>query len=99
MDALYLEKDMDEVRSYLGQDLMEANAIEHYGAVRGGYASTLAEPRMNLTGDPWFSDGLRLVLFISPEPVPPNKIRVVDWVLPEGDAGEGMEELVDPAGP
>jgi hypothetical protein len=36
-------------------------------------------PRQNLTGDPYFTDGLRLVVFLAPEPVAAEKVRNLGW--------------------
>jgi hypothetical protein len=33
----------------------------------------------HLTGDPYFSDGLRLVIILSSEPVAPEKVRNPGW--------------------
>ena len=39
-------------------------------------------PKGNLTGDPWFSDGHRAVLWVSSEPVDIHEIRVLPWRHP-----------------
>ena len=33
----------------------------------------------NLTGDPYYTDGLRVVLFLSTTPVPPSAVHFDDW--------------------
>ena len=53
------------------------------GAPRKGVvAATIEEPGNNLTGDPYFTDGYRLVLWVSSQPVAIDDIEVVDWEDP-----------------
>ena len=40
------------------------------------------DPRANLTGDPYFTDGFRLVLWLSDDPVPLTDVEVIDWRIP-----------------
>ena len=56
---------MDESRDYVVEDLLEAQRIDEVGYVDGVGACTPAEPRRNLTGDPYFSDGRRAVIRLS----------------------------------
>ena len=49
-------------------------------------AATPDAPRGNLTGDPYFTDGLRAVLFLSEERTPLERLRYIEWeepVVPE----------------
>jgi hypothetical protein len=39
-------------------------------------------PRTNLTGDPYFTDGLRLVLFISDKPTDAADVDYLEWEEP-----------------
>ena len=86
-----IDGDLNEARTFLGQDLAYAHGIEAYGVVRGGYVSTLENPRMNLTGDPYLTDGYRTVLFIAENEVAPNDIVFLDWETP-GSLEEAVEE-------
>ncbi len=60
-----IDPDVDETREYLLEDLAYAQAIEAYGYVGGVGPAPVEAPRGNLTGDPYFTDGRRLVLFVS----------------------------------
>lgn len=67
---------VDRDRDYLLQDLLMAGAVSAFGYVDGVGPSGPADPRTNLEGDPYFTDGRRLVLqtripppFPGPEPV------------------------------
>ncbi|MGH6920318.1 MAG: LssY C-terminal domain-containing protein [Geminicoccaceae bacterium] len=74
-----IDPDVDAERWYLAQDLASVSALSKYGLVGGVGVSTLTEPRVNAGGDPYFTDGLRAVLFIASEPVPITGIEWLDW--------------------
>ncbi len=40
------------------------------------------EPRHNLTGDPYFTDGFRLVMWLTSKPVSIVQIEFLDWEIP-----------------
>jgi hypothetical protein len=49
------------------------------------FFSTLAaydNPSGNLTGGPWFSDGYRIVLWVSSEPVSIDDVDFLEWRSP-----------------
>jgi hypothetical protein len=37
---------------------------------------------MNLVGDPFYTDGLRAVLFFEPRPYTLSDIEILDWEIP-----------------
>ena len=74
-----IDPDVDEARRYLVEDMVYSQAMRRIGFVRGVGASSKREPRANLTGDPWYSDGLRAVLFFEPRPYSLSEIVVLDW--------------------
>ena len=74
-----IDPDVDAERWYLAQDLASVNALSKYGLVGGVGVSTLNEPRVNAGGDPYFTDGLRAVLFIASERVPITDIEWLEW--------------------
>jgi hypothetical protein len=55
------------------------NALSKYGLVGGVGVSTMTEPRVNAGGDPYFTDGLRAVLFIASEPAPITDVEWLEW--------------------
>lgn len=77
-----IDPDLDEARLYLIQDLLQAESVSALGYVKGGRASSLADPSDNLTDDIYISDGLRAVLFFSEEPTMAWEIELVDWEMP-----------------
>jgi hypothetical protein len=54
--------DVDESRDYLLADLSTSQALSGVGWVRGVGAASPEMPRRNLTGDRYYTDGLRVVL-------------------------------------
>ena len=75
-----IDPDVDETRDYLVQDMIASGNLAAVGYVTGVGAASEEAPRRNLTGDPYFTDGLRAVLFISGKPVPTNHINLIGWV-------------------
>jgi len=74
--------DVDFDRGYLLQDLLMSGLVERYGFVDGVGATRASAPRMNLTGDPYYTDGLRVVLFLSNQTTPLSEIERLPWELP-----------------
>jgi hypothetical protein len=74
-----IDPDVDAERWYLAQDLASVNVLAKYGLVGGVGVSTLNAPRVTAGGDPYFTDGLRAVLFIASHPVPIDNIEWLDW--------------------
>ena len=74
-----IDADVDETREYLLEDLAYAQSLAAYGYVQGVGAAPFDAPRGNLTGDPYFTDGRRVVLFVSDEPTDISEIRVIDF--------------------
>jgi len=61
-----IDPDVDEARDYCVEDLTLAGRVSAAGYVGGVGSSTRDQPCRNLTGDPWHSDGQRVVIMISP---------------------------------
>ena len=77
-----IDPDVDEARFYLLQDLLQGESLSRVGYVSAHHASTPDKPHRNAENDPYFTDGLRAVFFVSAEPVPIKQLRVLDWDLP-----------------
>ena len=73
-----IDANVDETREYLLEDLAYAQALAKFGYVRGVGEYLFDSPRGNLTGDPWFTDGLRVVLFLSGEQTDISEIEFLD---------------------
>jgi hypothetical protein len=77
-----IDPNVDDTREYLLENLGYSQSIEKFGYVGGVGEVPLNQPKGNLTGDPWFTDGYRLVLWVSSEPVPISEIQFLDWRRP-----------------
>ncbi len=77
-----IDPDVDETREFLLEDLAYAQALAKFAYVGGVGAASMDASRSNLTGDPYFTDGYRVVLWIASEPVAIDDIQVVDWRKP-----------------
>ena len=74
--------DVDFDRGYLLQDLMMSGFVERYGYAEGVGAASVSAPRANLTGDPYYTDGLRAVIFLSNQVTPLENIERLPWEVP-----------------
>lgn len=60
-----IDPNVDEARDYVMNDLLVGGRLAGLGFAPGVEPSTAAAPRRNLTGDPYFTDGLRAVAVLS----------------------------------
>lgn len=74
--------DVDEARGYLVADLFLSQVLNTIGWVKGVGVVEPDEPRHNLTGDPYYTDGLRVVLVLSDDLVDVRHIQRLDWEMP-----------------
>ena len=74
-----ISPDVDQDRFYLMQDLILSGAVTRFGFVRGVGASSMPDPRANLTGEHYLTDGLRLVLFLHEPHRSFDQIDFLDW--------------------
>jgi hypothetical protein len=77
-----ISSNIDEARHYITEDLVASNAVQKIGYVRGMEQVTRSAPRQNLTGDDYFTDGLRVVLFLEDRYTPLDQIKLLDWETP-----------------
>ncbi len=77
-----VDPDVDETREYLVENLAYSQALAKLAYVGGVSAAPIDEPRGNLTGDPYFTDGHRVVLWISSQPTDISDIEILQWGAP-----------------
>ncbi len=73
-----IDPDVDETREFLLEDMAYSQALEKFGYVGGVGPAPYDRPRGNLTGDPYFTDGRRVVMWIAGEQNSISDIEVVD---------------------
>ena len=84
--------DVDFDRAYLLQDVLMSEFVERYGYVDGVGAAPASAPRPNLTGDPYYTDGFRAVIFLSDKTLPLGDIERLSWETrsaPREEVGRG----------
>jgi hypothetical protein len=74
-----ISPEVGQDRLYLMQDLILSGAVSRFGFVCGVGASSVPDPRANLTGGPYLTDGLRLVLFVDEPRRTLDQIGFLDW--------------------
>lgn len=70
-----VDPDVDEARDYVLEDLLAAEHVDRAIYVGGVGACDERAPRANLTGDPYFTDGNRVVVALSKDRVTPRFVR------------------------
>ena len=93
-----IDPDVDEVRLGLIQDLLYSQALVKFGFVKGPDPAPPTRPHRNLTGDPYFTDGLRAVLVFERRPVALGETEVFEWERPGGAAIDAQAATVRPSG-
>jgi hypothetical protein len=77
-----IDPEVDEARNYLAQDLLASEFLYALAFAKGAVKAPQERPATNLTGDPYFSDGLRAVMLLSSQPVPEDHIELLKWEPP-----------------
>ena len=77
-----IDPEVDEARWYLAQDLATSQRVIQVGLAKGIGLSTEDKPQYNLLGDPYYTDGLRLVAIFTTEPTAYDEIDFLDWEEP-----------------
>jgi len=72
-----IDPNVDETREFLLENLAYAQALKKFGYVKGVGEVPRDQPRGNLTGDPWFTDGYRLVLWVTSVPTALSDLEVL----------------------
>ena len=74
-----IDPDVDEARIALAEDMAYSQALSELGFVKGVGAASKDNPRGNLTTDPYYTDGLRLVLAFERAPKSLTEIDFLQW--------------------
>jgi hypothetical protein len=77
-----IDPDVDETREFLLEDLAYSQSLLKFGYAGGVGAAPFDAPRGNLTGDPYFTDGYRVVLWVSSRPVDLADVEFLPWAQP-----------------
>lgn len=72
-----IDPDVDDSRNMLLLDLADARVVDAFGYLPGVGERAPDEPGLNLTNDPFFTDGYRLVLFMTETDVDWDEVRAL----------------------
>ena len=90
-----IDPDVDEARRYLVEDLAYSQALAILGYAKGVGAVGENAPQENLVGDPWFTDGLRAVMFFEPRPRALSDLEFLQWQTPPPAGASAKQGLAD----
>jgi hypothetical protein len=79
-----IDPDVDEARIALTEDLAYSQNLAAIGLVSGVGAATRDTPRKNLTRDPYYTDGFRIVLVFDTRTTSLDEIDFLPWEQPVG---------------
>lgn len=74
-----IDPDVDEARDYLLTDLFLSGRLATYGSRPGVGTATRNKPRFNYTEDPYYTDGDRSVMILSPKQLSLDEILEINW--------------------
>jgi LssY C-terminus len=74
-----VDPDVDEDRDYLVEEMSHSQGLERIGWVKGVGAAPPSAPRHMEDGSPFFTDGLRLVLWFADPPIALDEIQFLPW--------------------
>jgi hypothetical protein len=80
-----IDPDVDETRASLVQDFLFVQAVEAYMRAGGVGEASPEEPRRNLTGDIYFTDGYRAVMILTTEQ---TGLLDVEMLMPSDEQSE-----------
>lgn len=81
-NAYIIEPDVDEARLYQVQDLLYSQGLLKVGYVKGVGEAAISKPRLSLNQDYYFTDGQRIAMWVSSQPIPFEKVELLDWEVP-----------------
>jgi hypothetical protein len=90
-----IDPEVDLTREYLLHSLLAEGFVDRFGFVTGSRQAPSAQPAQNLMGDPYFSDGMRLLVILSPNPVPYSSVRSLGWEQSSAPVAEGQTKAAE----
>ena len=90
-----IDPEVDLTREYFLHSLLAEGLVGTFGFLSGSKAATRENPATNLTDDPYFSDGLRLVVDIAPDSIPYERVRSFVWEQSAPPVAEGQTDAAE----
>lgn len=87
-----IDPNLDEAREHVLQSLIANHSLSQFGFLPGAPRSTVDAPAFNLTDDPYFTDGNRLVIWVSGHrTVSPADVEYLQWGSSEDPTEEARQ--------
>jgi hypothetical protein len=77
--GVQLDPDINDGRNYLLQDLWYSQSLRAYAWSATGRVVSREQPELDFKGRAWFSDGFKIVLWVSGDPVALTEAEFVPW--------------------
>lgn len=74
-----LDPDINDGRNFLLQNLWYSEALSQYAWSASGRRVDESTPELDFNNNAWFSDGYRLIIWVSGEPVSHGEVNRLDW--------------------
>jgi hypothetical protein len=74
-----LVADVDRARTDMLQGLWYTQGLQKYGFVKGAGPAPISKPRENLSRNKYFTDGMRVVLWVSENPISFTEVELMEW--------------------
>ena len=78
------DPDVDDGRNFLLQNLWYSQSLSAAAYTRTGKVVPMENPQLDFNNNPFFSDGGRIVMWLSGEPVAMQEVRNMHWSEPPG---------------
>jgi len=78
------DPDVDDGRNFLLQNLWYSQSLSAAAFTHTGKVVAMENPQLDFNNNPFFSDGMRIVMWLSGEPVALQEVRNLQWSEPVG---------------
>ena len=75
----HVDPDIDDARMFLLQNFWYNQSLHSFALMDGTPAATIEAPHEDFRGSPYFTDGLRIILLVSEDPVDMRETQIPDW--------------------
>jgi len=77
-ENLHVDPDLDDARMYLLQNFWYNQSLRGFTTAGGVPVATIDAPHEDFRGSQYFTDGLRIVLFVSEEPISMRETQILE---------------------
>jgi hypothetical protein len=74
-----IDPDIDDARMFILQNFWYSQSLARMGEVGGIPSTTIDAPHRNFGGSEYFTDGQRIILFLSESPVALDETIMLQW--------------------